>query len=233
MPYLGLAWWIEGQFLPAVMMLRDFISRNLLPAFGGVEEEVERVRSEARERLSVSADPDRDDWGDLSERAYDAGITYHEEAMGARQGVLNLFAVAIYHQFEQHQVTLMRRELTAALGDNDVPNVSEFAALVLKKSAIDVTGFSEWPKLDELRLVANVVKHAEGRASSELENIRPDMFRHPLIRNEPLFFRSKTRRQVFGPLSGQDLYVTEVDLDGYFEAIIGFWQRLSITPKRS
>ena len=233
MTFLGFAWWIGGQFLPAVMMLRDFVSRNLLPAFGGVEEEVERVRSETLRLISTSADADHDDWGDLSERADDAGNTYHEEAMAARQGVLNLFAVAIYHQFEQQQAILMRREMTSPLNENDVPKPHAFAELVLKESAIDIRTFPEWPKLDELRLVANVVKHAEGWSSSDLEKVRPEMFTHPLLRNEPFFSASKGPRQIFGPLSGEGLYVTGADLDAYFEAIIDFWQRLSTASKQS
>ena len=35
--------------------------------------------------------------------------------------------------------------------------------------------------MDELRLVANTVKHAEGISAEKLRNIRPQLFQHPTV----------------------------------------------------
>ncbi len=185
------------------------------------------MRSQTLERISAHANADSD-WGDLHERAYDAGITYYEQAVAARQAMLNLFAVAIYHQFEQQQITLVRREMTFG-GDEDNPSkrsTKAFTEILFADAEIDVHSFPEWPKLDELRLVANVVKHAEGYSAAELEKIRPEMFRAPSIRGAPPLMNWKLPRRVFLPMSGEDLYVTGADLDAYFEAVLGFWERL-------
>ena len=95
----------------------------------------------------------------------------------------------------------------------------------LKAAGIDTTAFEDSRKLTELRLVANVAKHAEGSSASELEKVRPDLFVSPLIAQFRLRIRPRVRH-VYGPLSGDDLYVTPRDLNVYFEAVVGFWTEL-------
>ncbi len=221
-----LVWWIDGSFIPAVTLLRDFVSTKLLPAFDGLDEETERVLSDTLNRMSANAGPDTD-FADLAEAADDARITYYQRMSDAHQGILNLIAVAIYHQFEQQQITLVRRELLFD-GSEDDPsrmNTETFVRL-LTEAGVDPTGFAQWQKLTELRLVANVAKHAEGRSASELEKIRPDLFVAPSIRDRTLDLLA-TPRRVYQPLSGEDLYVTREDLNAYFEATLGFWEQLS------
>jgi hypothetical protein len=208
-------------------MLRDIVSGKLLLAFDDVEEEAERVSGETLSRLSANAGRESD-FGDLAESAFDAKITHYERLSDVRQGILNLIAVAIFHQFEQHQVTLVRRELLFG-GSEDDPlqmTTKRFVEL-LAEADLDPTRFPQWPKLLELRRVANVAKHAEGRAASELEKIRPDLFVAPSIRDWPPFLHRKAPRRVYQPLSGDDLYVTAADLEAYFEAVLSFWEQLA------
>jgi hypothetical protein len=97
---------------------------------------------------------------------------------------------------------------------------------------IDLASLPAWARIDELRLVANSVKHAEGRSAQQLRELRADLFQNPafahiraemggrwLDRQEPLAM----------PLAGEDLFVTENDLQAYataarslFEDIVAF-----------
>ncbi len=219
-----LAWWIDGSFIPAVTALRDFVSTKLFPAFDGLDEEAKHVYSDALNRMLATAGPDPD-FAALAEAAEDAEITHYQQMSEAHQGILNLIAVAIYHQFEQQQITLVRRELLFD-GSEDDPsrmNTKTFVQ-ILKEAGIDPTGFTQWQKLTELLHVANVAKHAEGHSAGELEKIRPDLFAAPSIREGTL---PPVPRRVYQPLSGVGLCVTREDLDAYFDATIGFWKRLS------
>ncbi len=60
--------------------------------------------------MSATAGPDAD-FTALAEAAKDAEIIHYQQMSEAHQGILNLIAVAIYYQFEQQQITLVRREL--------------------------------------------------------------------------------------------------------------------------
>ena len=219
-----LVWWIDGSFIPSVTALRDFVSRKLFPAFDGLDEDAKRVYSDTLKRMIATAGPDTD-FAALGQAAENAEITYYQQMSDAHQGILNLMAVAIHHQFEQQQITLVRRQLLFDGSEDDASkmNTKTFVR-ILKEAGFDPTGFTEWQKLNELRLVANVAKHAEGSSATELEKIRPDLFTRPSIQEGLL---SSVPRRVYQPLSGVDLCVTREGLDAYFEALIGFWKRLS------
>ncbi len=227
MSFLGLAWWIDGQFVREVSTFRSVVTRRILPAFENIEDEAKEAGAEALKRLSSGAGPD-DDYASIGERAFDSEISKYELLSAARQAVLNLIAVAIYHQFEQHQITLLRRELIVNGTEDDESRIdSKTFVQVLTGQGIDVRTYPEWPKLTELRLVANVAKHAEGESAAKLEELRPDLFVAPSVRDMPPFGSWKVRRRVYKPLSGEDLYVTPADLGTYFDGIIAFWHRLS------
>lgn len=227
MSFPRLAWWIDGQFLPEVLTFRSVVARKILPAFESIDADAKEAGEQALERLSRGAGPD-DDWASIAERAFDSQITQYELLSAAQQAMLNLIAVATYHQFEQQQITLVRRELIfdGSEDDHSRMNTKTFIQ-ILADEGLDVRTFLEWPKLMELRLVANVAKHAEGDSASRLAELRPELFVAPSIRDMPPFASWKVRRRVYKPLSGEDLYVTPADLDAYFEAVIGFWGRLA------
>lgn len=66
---------------------------------------------------------------------------------------------------------------------------------------------------DELRLVANVAKHGEGRSSRNLKKIRPSLFDPPAREGAS-----------FDPMFGNQLYVTIQDLKRYTDLIVNFWK---------
>lgn len=219
-----LVWWIDGSFIPAVTALRDFVSTKLFPAFDGLDEEARHVYSNTLSRMSTIAGPEEDSAAH-AEAAADAEITHYQQMSETHQAILNLIAVAIYHQFEQQQITLVRREMLFDGSEEDPSRMNTKTFIrILKEAGIDPTGFTQWEKLTELRLVANVAKHAEGDSAAKLEKIRPDLFTAPSIPEQAL---PPVPRRIYQPLSGIDLCVTREDLNAYFEATIGFWKRLS------
>jgi hypothetical protein len=52
---------------------------------------------------------------------------------------------------------------------------SEFKK-ILKSEGVDIESLKSWSKINELKLVADSVKHAEGRSSEELKKLRLDLF---------------------------------------------------------
>ena len=95
----------------------------------------------------------------------------------------------------------------------------------LLTNAIDIKNFACWSKIDELRLVANTVKHAEGPSSDRLREIRSDMFINPLFSQDP--FPLQGFDSVFQPLVGDDLYVSLQDIKDYRDHLVQFWQELA------
>lgn len=92
-----------------------------------------------------------------------------------------LYAVAIYHTFEQHIIYVFYRWAQHLLSQKPNPKPQLYDVLTAFKSAwsIDLTTLKSWPKINELRLVANCVKHGEGEACKDLRKLRPDWFKSP------------------------------------------------------
>jgi hypothetical protein len=211
---------IPGIFLPQLRALRDAIFERVLPAFEGIESEAEKIEREVFQQLCANANEYSDE-SHLAELAFNAGLEHYEQMTATRQTVINTFTITISHLFEQQRHllsfdTLLDRERNSRQRDR---RFSEF----LESRGVDCTKFIHRAKLEELDLVANVAKHAEGQSAERLRALRPELFVAPSIRDDP-FLDSPTVTPVNRPLMGEDLFVQPDDLRAYLEAIESFWQ---------
>lgn len=92
---------------------------------------------------------------------------------------------------------------------------------------IDIYGFAAWNKLQELPLVANTVKHADGRSCDELKQCRPDLFLAPGLEDRPWPPDILARVPVYEPLAGDDLYPSLEEFMKYADATKQFWEELA------
>lgn len=79
-----------------------------------------------------------------------------------------------------------------------------------------------WTKIKELRLLVNVIKHAEGNSADRLRKIRPDYFewdRRFGYEYDKLKFHKTT-------LLEETLNITNQDFDSYNKILVSFWDEL-------
>lgn len=78
-----------------------------------------------------------------------------------------------------------------------------------------------WNKIKELRLLVNVIKHAEGDSEEKLRKIRPDYFIQDIYGTEydPMSLYHTT-------LLEPTLMIKEQDFIDYFNALVQFWSDL-------
>lgn len=214
-------------WIPEVAVLSETVLTRALPSFARIDAEAKRASEERWQKLGRHASPNADP-ADVAEAAQDAGIIYYQMRSSARQALLNLFCVALHHLVEQQLLTLLRRELLPKSEENNRKFLKRACVVeALRNQDIDIEGFPEWEHLEELRLVANVAKHAEGSASDQLKVRRPDLFTPKILKHEtesPLY---GPKGPVLNPMSGDDLYVDDADLARYFAFVQGFWERLA------
>jgi hypothetical protein len=223
-----LNWWpsqLIEQFSSQVSATVDSIERRVLPTFEDIDQEAEKVAERAWERFMSLPGTGDEDPGDFAEAAEEAGVSHYMLLHGIRQGILNLFAAALFHLFEQQAVMFLRIELLSLKGDIEsrLFSMAEFKKQLAERG-IDIAKFSSWLKLDELRLVANTVKHAEGDSAQKLRAKRPDLFQHPWLKGRFDLFSGASTRPAFLPLAGQDIYISLADIKDYRNAILTFWR---------
>jgi hypothetical protein len=206
-------------------VLRD----RLLPTFDDVGEEADAKAREAYEQITSQAcgedGPEIDGW-DASEMAREAGLELYMALSDARQTLINSFAVAIYHLWEQQVLSFYRRELVdqTPLADETL-HLRAFRERLLV-DGVDVAKFNSWPTMLLFRDLANTVKHAEGRSAEALRRSKPEWFSPPSFRNDELrdLLLSKP---LFEPLAGEELYVDIETLESLVQAASEFWEELA------
>ena len=95
-----------------------------------------------------------------------------------RQSMLNLLAAGLFHLTEQQLAVLCRDAgfTTDPPRDTKMDEVKKWYAANLR---LYLEALPSWGVINELRLVANAVKHAEGSATRQLRTLRPELFSNP------------------------------------------------------
>jgi hypothetical protein len=180
-----------------------------MPAFGNLNETAEAVADAEYERVgsqAVGEDP-YVDMGELAERAHDRGLAFYEIMSSLRQSTLNLFAAGMYHLLEQQLADLCRDGAFTIAPPNDT-KLEAVRNWYEQHFELNLGGLAAWPKIDELRLIANTVKHGEGHSAQRLREVRAELFEHPLVK-EVMPSIAGSVGPIGMPLAGDDLYVTE------------------------
>ena len=223
--------YFEREFAPQIRAILEVLERRLLPGFAGIEKEAEEVSQQAWDAFMTAPATGEEDPSEFAEAAEQAGVSHYVLFDGIRQGMVNLFAAAIYHTFEQQVMLFLRREMLHPREEDNTKlfGISEFQNR-LKAQGIDVVDLPSWRKVDELRLVANTVKHADGKSARDLQDIRPDLFEHPKFAGMPF---SGVAARVFQPLVGEDLYVSLDNVREYCDSVVQFWKEFGEALKRA
>jgi hypothetical protein len=137
----------------------------------------------------------------------------------------NLFTAGVFHLFEQQVGTLLE-DWTGKRPKFPFEELGKLSIKDAAGSSVDLSSAQMWSKLDELRLVANVVKHAEGDSANKLRAVNGAHFKLPSVRGTDLdkFFGN---RMLGEPLTGEGLYITKDDYDAFVVVVIDYWKWLA------
>lgn len=199
--------YIRYTVLPQLEAYSDSGVPRVHAAFNGISAEAEDYSRRMYDSyLAVPGSQTGFDLADLAEEARDHGADYYVMLESLRQAMINLLAAGLYHLYEQHR--------------------KKFEHLLTQRGMVvpDFCSVPTWEKVEELRLLANAIKHADGPSAKQLRQRRPDLFLHPSDRGtamEELY--GKHGRAIEHPLGGADLYVGPEDLCDYREAVRELW----------
>lgn len=221
---------IQSEFIPQINAIVDVLKERLLPNISDeiIDGESENISEEKWEQYMSKPSTGDEDPADFADMATSAGVSHLILLTGIRHGMLNLFAAALYHCFEQQVMWFHRKNV---LTIKEVNNEKLFKLCVfrrrMRRYGVILDDFASWRKIhDELRLIANAVKHAEGKSAARLRQIRPGIFRHPLLISTTLL-SSPAAQPVFQPLMGDGLFVSIKDIEEYRSQLVRFWQEFA------
>ena len=218
----------RDKFVKEVATLEEVLQKRILPTFQDLNEEAERVSTEKYKELNEHAN-EYNDASEIAEQAYFTEVDYYIYLDNARQSIINMFAVAFYHLFEQQLFELLRDELLEPeeRDNNNLYRVCE-AYDRLKIIQIDLTTLSSYNKIcHELRYICNTAKHTDGSSAGKLRKIKPEYFETLFTRQHPEAL-IKGRKPITKPLFGEGLYLSLADLEIYIDAIKSFWEEMAL-----
>jgi hypothetical protein len=209
-------------FIPHLQRLLDVLETRFLPTLGNLEAEATEVQDRVFREINESPGDEYSDPSMPAEVAFEEGLSYYTGMSAVRQAVLNAFAPILYHAWEQQLLTFHRREILHPREEHDKKFMTRaLLAERLKAYGIELEDLPSWATVEELRVVANAVKHADGSSADALREL-PNYFEHPDAGNVGLS-GFKYRPRVYLPLSGDDIYVRLEDLRRFGVALVDFW----------
>ena len=210
---------------------RGYIFRDVLPQFTKISQRADQIADDYYQS-AVSQPADEDFDGDLSgfaEDAHEHAFGWYEMMRSMRQTMLNLLAAGLFHLTEQQLARLS--EDAGFEGRRPKDSALDLAKWYLGTLRLDLHSLPEWHLINELRLVANTAKHAEGGSSNELRSLRRDLFSDPEFSGmfpDTGFQDFLARGPVTAPLAGEGLFVTEDTLKSYAEGVMRFFEQIAV-----
>lgn len=203
-----------------MQIVEQAIFSELLPRFDAIESRATLAQEQFGE-LAAEAEAGLGEWyeGDLASEAFSHGFDTFDTLSGMRQMLLNLFAVCLFHAMEQ-QLALACNAHQHPLEERIPATLRVIADWFRAHRRLDILKLREYAAVEQLRLLANSVKHGAGRSSSKLLKLRPELF-------EPYSERLQDKVRLREPLAGGDLCLAPADLRAFCAAVSGFVEAIA------
>jgi hypothetical protein len=214
---------LRNSFQEPFRLYIDTFIHKILPVFSNIDEEARKVAKEHFKSLGRNFNPDYHDEGDFAEQAWEKGLDYYD-GMSLMQYNTRLMWVSTLYQFWEQQV---RKYLFEEINrTHEIGSFKDFCAKgipQIKKVFLefeqDLESLSSWEDINELRLLANVIKHGDGGSASQLQKLRPDFFKNEISDTNLLELYKNTLTNIV-------LNVKDEDYTRYCESLIEFWDEL-------
>ena len=201
-----------------ITVFREYVFRDVLPAFNNIDARASEIGNEYYNRIARSPAGEYEiDLADVAENANQESYDWWEMMTSLRQSMLNLLSAGLFHLVEQQLSLLSRDGVFGGLAaDTKLDSVKTWYQ---EELCIAFEALASWSVIDEMRLVANTVKHGEGSSAANLRKLNPALFVDPglTVYNEEGVPIPEPwgEQRLAAPLSGDDFFVTEDILRSY------------------
>jgi hypothetical protein len=199
------------------------LAERMMSEWANLDGQAEEAAIQEWQRLTNDSVPGGVDEPTMAATAVLAGEEFYQTIFPLGQAMTNLFTAGLFHLFEQ-QLAVLARAMMSSL---DVPSsMAELFTLLNRQLHIDISAtYPRAARLNELRLIANVIKHAEGPSADKLRHLRPDLFERCTwsTLSPGTIVRTGLVRE---PLAGDGIFVSKQDFDDYARDVDAFWVTL-------
>jgi hypothetical protein len=219
----------ENLQQPYELYFQTYIDR-ISPVFDNINQEAEEVAKDTYNNMMMNVGYEDCDPGDFADDAWQSGLDYYENISLMRYNTKLMWISTMYQFWEQQVRRFLHKEMTRSgykaydkkqkeiEYKNFCINIGKIKEFFLEFN-VDIETLSCWDKVNELRVLANVIKHGPGGSAEDLLKIRPDIFDSSHVSTNLLDLYQTTLNDVVINISDQDFKM-------YANALIDFWGEL-------
>lgn len=217
---------LKQQYIDDLTFLKEMFFERFQPIFANAEAEAEAYEKELWDSI-MSRPCTEDTYFDPS----DYVDAVREKAV-ERYDMLNLmhyrnlasWICNLCQVWEQQLLSFVLNEAETEgirYSPDDVKKGFSFSKAVFELHQQPFENLSSWGKIKELRLLVNVIKHAEGDSEQRLRKIRPDLFTQNFFGTD-YDMTSLYHTTLLEPT----LAISDADFVAYYDALVQFWDQL-------
>ncbi len=205
---------------------------KLLPVFKDIESEANKLSNDFYDNfMNQPAHDGYIDPSSIAEQALEIAIEHYSYLDRGKYNLTATWHAALYQLWEQQLRLFLFREMSH-VDKLEFKTFCTNIAEIKKKFAfhnVDVETLVCWSKINELRLLCNVIKHGPGDSAEKLLKINPSLFRKEsaLFEKEKGIDYMETYKTT---LLEETLNIDETTLQQYKEALLSFWDEI---PERN
>jgi hypothetical protein len=224
---------LRRKFQKSIELFNDTYTNRINPIFKNIEEESEAIAKKRYEELGRYFNPDYHDPSDFAENAWETGLEYYENMDLMKYNTKLMWISTLYQFWEQQVRKFIYEEVTRThkfidKKGNEIlfkgfctKGIEDIKEEFLEFNQ-DLDKLNCWTKVNELRLLANVIKHGDGWSASQLKVLRPDFFKSDFSSYDLLDLYKTTLNKLV-------LNIDDDELQKYCNALIEFWE---VLPER-
>lgn len=211
---------LREKYIRELEIINKFFTERLLPVFSNAEIEAENYEKTLRSQLDevVKSGFEEIDADSLDELVKTEALEYYEMISLMNYRTIGMWITCLCQVWEQQLYSFIIRSGKQEGINYGQDNSFDFCKRVFFEHQQDLEKMESWKKIQELRLLVNVLKHSEGKSERKLRDIRPDYFQQNIdgkIYDIMSFSHSSLREQA--------LMIKDEDFKNYFDALVQFW----------
>jgi hypothetical protein len=208
-----------------IELYKNTYLERIAPVFDSVEKEADNLSAKIYDDAmsDVVDDYSMPDPSSIAQFAMESGFYYYEKYSLMRYNTRAMWITMLYQYWEQQVRKFLYDEYKnvyeiefSKFCSNGIREIKEG----FKESNLDITLLNSWSGIEELRLLANSLKHGEGSSTKQLKEKFPKYFEHEGLEEYDLLKLYNTT------LGEKVLNINDSDYSTLCDNLIAFWKEL-------
>lgn len=214
---------LRQRYIDDLTFIKTMFIERIQPIFANAEEEAEKYQDELWNSVmgAQCTEDTYTDPGDCVEYVRDKAIERYDMLHLMHYRNVGMWIACMCQVWEQQLYSFVINEAEQEgieYNPADIKRGFAFSKEVFEWHQQPFEQMTVWPKIKELRLLVNVIKHAEGDSEQKLRKLRPDYFTEN-VAGTTFDMMSLYHTTLLEPT----LMIQVQDFLDYFSALVQFW----------